>query len=275
MAVERVVVTRGSGAGWGDALGRITAWWRRGRRSAPGGAAAQEIEQLRRALEHATALAAVGTLAAGVAHEIRNSLVTPQTFFRLLPARHDDEEFMTAYRDLAAAEAERVAALAGELLSLAKPSSPTRQPLPVARVVEHTVRLLAPVARRRGVALLSEVDATVVVNGSADRLRQVVVNLVLNAFDASRAGGHVTVAVRRVASGAGGACELEVADDGAGIPPAVREHLFEPFVTARAGGTGLGLWVTCQIVVEHGGSIAVVNRAGGGTRCLVHLPLAA
>jgi signal transduction histidine kinase len=232
------------------------------------------LDESRRMLQQATRLSTVGTLAAELAHEIRNPLVAVQTFLQILPERLDDPEVTVDLRGVALTELQRVARLLNELLGMARASVATFAATDLDGVVEQVVRLLQVSARKKDVAL--ERSGEPLPNGAADasRLKQALVNLVLNAVQASPPGKTVTVATRtEVDAGGRRIVVLAVEDQGPGIPEDARESIFHPFFTTKDNGTGLGLPVTRQIVADHGGAITVESAAGSGARFVVRLPL--
>jgi signal transduction histidine kinase len=235
---------------------------------------ADELETSQRMVARASRLSAIGTLAAGIAHEIRNPLVAVQTFLQLLPERLQDGEFIQSFRRLSLSEINRIGALIEELLSLAR--SPVHAPAPcdLRALVESVVVLLEPQARRCGVQLRLVGGVNAPVSVDAGRMKQVFMNLLLNAIEASPADGTVTVALRPVGRAGGGrVCRIEVHDEGEGIPAEHRDDVFTPFFTTKDSGTGLGLAVAYQIVTEHGGEIAFAGAAAGGTVFAVTLPM--
>ncbi len=222
-------------------------------------------------LARADRLAALGTLAAGIAHEIRNPLVSVRTFIELLPERLEDEEFRTQFRELALSEIERICELLNDLLSFARPFPADADPSDPRELVAQTVRLLEPEARKRGASLVVSCTGDVPsVAVEAGRLKQVLMNLVLNALDATSHRGTVDIAASAAEGGAW--TRLEVRDRGPGIAPDILARLFQPFVTDKETGSGLGLYVAHRIVTEHGGTLAVQARRGGGTAFTVLLP---
>jgi signal transduction histidine kinase len=238
-----------------------------------------------RALDHDTArshellaradrLAVLGTLAAGIAHEIRNPLVSVRTFIELLPERLHDEEFRTEFRQLTLAEIERICALLDDLLALTRPAPARLEPSDLNALALQTVRLLEPEARKRRVSLriglAGDVPPILVDEG---RVKQVLMNLILNGIEACSERGTVDVVTSVPAPGAWSV--LEVADDGAGIPDELVAHVFDPFVTSKDTGSGLGLYIAHRIVTEHGGAIRTHPRPGGGTLFSITLPTVA
>jgi signal transduction histidine kinase len=234
------------------------------------------LDESRRMLQQATRLSTVGTLAAELAHEIRNPLVAVQTFLQILPERLDDPEVTGDLRAVALTELQRVARLLNELLGMARASVATFAATDLEVVVEQVVRLLQVSARKKDVLLERVGDPLPKGAADASRLKQALVNLVLNAIQASPAGTTVMVATRTIGDAAGRTIvEVAVQDEGPGIPEDERERIFHPFFTTKESGTGLGLPVTRQIVADHGGSIAVEGARGRGATFVVRLPIMA
>jgi len=233
-----------------------------------------ELERLRALTARQERMAAVGQMAAGLAHEIRNPLVSIRTFTQLLPERYEDEEFRNGFLDLTLSEIDRISSLVGELLSYARADAagPGAVSVDVPDALERTCMLLRSQARSARVTLELEMEPSIPEAAiDEDRLRQVVLNLVVNAIQASTGRGRVVVSAS--AHGADGIC-IEVRDDGPGMPADVARRVFEPFFTTRAEGTGLGLALARRIVGEHGGRIELETTPGLGTRFSVYLPAA-
>lgn len=229
--------------------------------------------QLRRSevvLERANRLSSVGMLAAGIAHEIRNPLVAVKTFLDLLPQRLDDREFLTRFRDLSLGELRRVTDLIADLLTLGKSKTAERRAVQIGPTLEPVVRLMDSTARKRQAEVVARFeDGLPMVWADADQLKQIMLNLLLNAIDVTPPGGRVQLEVRQASAET---VALEVRDDGAGIPPDQLENIFHPFFTTKETGTGLGLALVHQMVVEHGGEIVVDSEVGRGTTFRVTLP---
>src|SRR5262249_42765237 len=219
-------------------------------------------------------LAAVGTLAAGIAHEIRNPLVAVQTFVQLLPERLDDPEFRTTFAQLTASELERVSTLINDLLTFARPAPVTAGTVQINDLAEQVLRLLAGQAKKKGVTLVTSLEPTLPpLTVDPEQIKQVFMNLVLNALQATNAGGTVTLATAQQRGPDGHeSCLIEIRDTGEGILAEHKEEIFNPFFTTKPTGTGLGLFITHQIIKEHGGSIDVESTVGQGTRVFAHLP---
>lgn len=232
-----------------------------------------ELRRSREIINRAGRLSALGTLAAGIAHEIRNPLVSIQTFFQLAPQRLGDEEFMTSFLRLAETEVQRISNLISELLSFAKGPATNVGEVDVGDVVERTMTLLAPQARTLQIQLFRHVADMAPLLADSDQVLQVLINIVLNAIQATPAGGAVSVEARVVDNETGPICQIEIRDNGPGIPAEIREAIFNPFFTTKDKGTGLGLPIAHRIVAEAGGFITVESVQGVGSRFLVHLPL--
>jgi signal transduction histidine kinase len=233
-----------------------------------------QLDESRRMLQQATRLSTVGTLAAELAHEIRNPLVAVQTFLQILPERLDDPEVTGELRVVALAELQRVARLLNELLGMARASVATFAATDLENVVEQVVRFLQVSARKKDVVLQRVGDPLPAAAADASRLKQALVNVVMNAIQASPNGSTVTVTTRTASDANGKPLALvAIRDQGAGIPEAERETIFHPFFTTKESGTGLGLPVTRQIIADHGGSIGVEGDVGPGATFVIRLPI--
>ena len=246
----------------------------------------REREQVRRA----DRLGTLGTLAAGVAHEINNPLVAIRTFLSLAPAkRHeDDREFWHGYHELALREVDRIQSLVRTMGSLGREDrgETLRAACALEDVASDAVALLASEASRANVEVRVERMGDVPkVMGVRDHLHQVALNLILNAIHATaRPGrtpegeesiGHVTVRVGATELEGVEAAYLEVADDGYGIRSEDLERIFDPFFTTKGPdqGSGLGLMICHRIVSDHGGRIEVQSLEGRGATFRVVLPV--
>ena len=232
-----------------------------------------ELKKSQDIIRRADRLSALGTLAAGIAHEVRNPLVSIQTFFQLAPDRLHDEEFFTTFLGMTAKEVTRISDLITELLSFARSPTRTLGPVDLNDVVDRVATLLEPEAHKHHLELVRELpDSVPLVRADNDQVKQVLINLVLNAIQATRPGGVVTVTTRAARRGNMMVGQFSVSDTGAGIPQDELDHIFDPFFTTKDKGTGLGLAIVHQIVMEHGGCISVDSRLGVGTSFLVELP---
>jgi signal transduction histidine kinase len=225
----------------------------------------QERESLR-----AEQLAAVGQLAAGMAHEVRN----PLTSIKLLvgAAMHDGRAAGLSDTDLRVIHDEvgRLERKVEALLDFARPRGTTPEPADVGRIVRQVADLIGVRLRQQNIELKLDLPSEpVALKLDRDQFNGVVLNLLLNALDAMPGGGELTVTLGRAVDGT---IVLTVADTGGGISAAVGPRLFDPFFSTKSTGTGLGLNVARRVVESHGGSLTAANRAGGGACFTVSLP---
>lgn len=251
---------------------------------------ARLVEALRRSREQtlrADRLGTLGTLAAGLAHEINNPLVSIRTFLSLAPSKRveGDREFWGEYHELALKEVDRIHGLVKTMsqLSRVENGEAVRSPVDLGEVVDDAVTLLKPQATQCRVEIEARAEGDVPkVLGARDQLHQVVLNLLLNAIDAAapaasdaqRSAGRVAVALRGERGADGDEAVLEVRDDGCGIPGDALDRIFDPFFTTKAPdqGSGLGLMICHRIVQDHGGRIEVESLEGRGATFRVRLP---
>jgi signal transduction histidine kinase len=225
-------------------------------------------------LAHADRLAAIGTLAAGVAHEIRNPLVSVRTFIQLLPERLDDLEFRTSFRELALGEIDRICGLINDLLAFSRPALAERESTDPAEVARQIVRLLDAEARKHDVRLVCDAhDETPRVWAVEAQLRQVLLNVVLNAIQATPPAGSVRVTTGAERRQGARWCSIAVADTGRGVAAGEVGRIFDPFFTTKPLGSGLGLFIARRIVDDHAGTIHADTVPGGGTVFTIRLPV--
>jgi len=223
-----------------------------------------ELVMLRAKAEHAERLAALGRLAAGLAHEIRNPLGSISGSVELVRDAGSLDEEDRRLLDLVLEEAARLDDLVGTMLSLGRPSAPERAELDVAALARQVIE----VARSKAhvaIELVADDDARAYADGS--QLRQVLWNLIKNAAQFSPRGSSVEVRVQRRAAGVA----VEIEDHGEGIAPADLEHIFDMFFTKRPHGVGVGLALVKQILDAHGARIHVRSALGQGTTFRIEL----
>ena len=246
-----------------------------------------DLLRLERQVQQSERLASIGTLAAGMAHEVKNPLVALRVFTQLLPKRYDDPEFRASFHELVGSEIVRIENIVNGMLDFARPSRPALAPMHAHELIQAVLRFVSPQAGRDGVELqtrfLAGDDAL-----TADRakLQQVLLNLFINAvecFDRSdpnfRPRVEITTRLERGFPGdpndphAPSVFVTDVRDNGPGIPAEMIPHLFDPFFTTKPTGTGLGLSVSHTIVRDHGGFIEVYSEPGRGSRFSLRLPV--
>lgn len=239
-----------------------------------------ERTRLEAELAHSERLASLGLLASGISHEINNPLATITTCIDGLQRRlHDGsaQEVEHAgtignYLELIQREVHRCRDLTRKLMLLSHKSSSVRDPVDLNAILGETISLLEFEATNRHARIRSELASGLPpVLGDDARLRQVILNLLVNALQAIGEGG--TVRVR--SSLENGSVRISIADDGCGIEPADLMHVSEPFFSGqrRRGGSGLGLFISNQIVRHHGGTLLIKSRLGEGTEVEVLIPL--
>jgi signal transduction histidine kinase len=230
-----------------------------------------ELRQLERSLGRAEKLATIGTLAAGVAHEVGTPLGVISGRAEQLLARFPDDENVKKSLTSVLAQVERVSTTIRQLLDFARQRPVEATQVAPATVLETARALLEHRFRQAKVSLSVEAPP-LLVTGDPGQLEQVLVNLLINAVDACAAGGHV----RASAAAVDNQVELAVADDGCGIAPENLSAVLDPFFTTkkRGQGTGLGLTIAADIVKNHGGTLHIDSTVGRGTTVRVRLPRA-
>jgi signal transduction histidine kinase len=233
--------------------------------------AAQRLAQLDAEVQALDRLAAVGGLLAEIVHEIRNPLVSIKTFLHLLG--EEDAASGGEFREVAIDELRRIERLLEVVMQHARPPSP--QSADAIGEIEPALRSVAQLATlraaARGITVELELAEDLPPAGIApDALRQVLLNLALNAIEVSEAGATVRLLAAACESGV----EIAVEDEGPGVPEALRARLFEPFFSTKSRAGGLGLAITRRLVEEAGGAIEIQDRAPRGARFRVTLPLA-
>jgi two-component system nitrogen regulation sensor histidine kinase GlnL len=240
------------------------------------------VRQLEERLEQLDRLANVGTLAATMAHEIKNALVAGKTFIDLLLEKHQDAELVEVVRR----EMSRIDAIVSRMLKFAGPARSAFGEVRLHEVLEHSLRLVGPQLEGQAIALNRSFQAAPDrVRGDDYQLQQAFVNLFLNALEAMGPNGTLSVATeicspdaksaRRGDSLEGKQLRVAIKDTGAGISLENMARLFEPFFTTKPKGTGLGLAITRRIILEHRGIISVESRPGQGSAFQIVLPASA
>lgn len=227
------------------------------------------VRELERDLQMKERLASLGAMAAGIAHEIRNPLAAISGAVELMRDTEDSKS-RGAFEEIVTREISRLDAMIRDFLTYARPIAPERQHVDVAEIARDVCKLITQDPRWQSRDLCVAATGSVVADADPGQLRQVLWNLLRNAVEASPADGKVELLVEEQEEWA----VLSVADEGPGISPEMRAHLFEPFRTTKAEGTGLGLAMVHRIIDTHGGDIVLVNREPHGVVARVRLPLA-
>jgi len=231
-----------------------------------------ETARLKEQLRQSETMAEIGSIVAGVAHEVRNPLFSISATLDAFETRFRNVEGHERYLSVLRGEIVRLTGLMSDLLDFGRPSRPDFSACDFEEVVEAAVSACAPLARRKSVELHWPRRAGVpAVLADRARVSQVLQNLIENAVHFSPAGGRVEVSLAASGSGAGRSIECSVRDSGPGFEPADLPRLFEPFFTRRRGGTGLGLSIVKRIVYDHGGEVSAQNHPQGGAIVTVKL----
>ncbi|MDH7569912.1 MAG: ATP-binding protein [Armatimonadota bacterium] len=231
-------------------------------------------------------LVTLGTLSAGIAHEIKNPLVALRTFAELLPESYDDPEFRFQFAPVVLEQVQQIVGLIDRLLDYARPRPLVVAPADLNQLLEETLQLLSYQIAQHEVAVERAYHPSLPpAMVDAGQFRQVVLNITLNALQVMPKGGFLRVTTRMAGAppeplartfraAPAPAVEMEIANSGTTIPPELRERIFEPFFSQRSGGTGLGLSICRRIVTEHQGSIRATTTDDGLTAFVVRVPAA-
>jgi signal transduction histidine kinase len=227
-----------------------------------------EVQALEKELAQAEKLAAVGRLAAGLAHEIRNPLSALRGFAQYFQERFKGKGEEEDYARIMVSEADRLNRVVTDLLYLAKPRPLTRRTVDVASLVTETTRLLELDIEKKGAQVHNELEVHEL-RADPDQVKQALLNLLLNSLEAvPEQTGQITM----FSASGNGAVRLGVADNGRGMSEEELESAMEPFFTGRADGTGLGLSVVHKIMRDHGGRVEIESEKGKGATVTLVFP---
>jgi two-component system, NtrC family, sensor histidine kinase PilS len=227
------------------------------------------LRALEKRLRQSEKMAAIGGLAAGIAHEIRNPLAGISGSVQLLQAADADPQHSQKLMGIVIKEIDRLNNLITEFLDFAKPEAPLEDNVEIGRLVREVCELVSPQFDHLNVSLEMDIIEGVVVKGNKDKLKQALINIIVNAFQSMEAvsGPRLNIKVKP----AGESIFVSVKDSGQGIKPETVDKIFEPFHTTKAKGTGLGLAITHSIIESHGGHISVESELGVGTEFQIRL----
>ena len=232
-----------------------------------------ELKQARDEVLRSERLAAVGELAAGVAHELRNPLTSVKLLLQHMAQRGGAEHLTEAKLQLILDEIARMESTIQGLLDFSRPRQLNRVQHDVRDSLRRAMNLVVGRAQQQQVQMSAEFgDVPLMVDADPEQLHQVFVNLLLNGLESMPQGGKLSLHADSQASGQ--SIEVQVRDSGTGIPDDILKRLFEPFATSKDRGTGLGLAVSRRIVMDHRGTIAATNGTSGGAVFQVVLPAA-
>lgn len=236
----------------------------------------REVKRLQAELRRNERLSTLGNMAARVAHEVRNPLSSIKGFATYLASRHENDADKEAARTMIR-EVDRLNRVVSELLDFARPSGLTIAPADMGAIVRRATRLVEMDAKAKGVELIlalppEDSSTPVRVAVDAERITQALLNLLLNAVQATSSGGSVSVALSDAPSASGDRVLVTIADTGRGMPPETLAQIFTPYFTTKASGTGLGLSIVAKIVEDHHGEITIHSVEGQGATALLWLP---
>ena len=257
---------------------------------------ARRMERLEERALQTEKLKAVSTMAAGMAHEIKNPLTALKTFGEFLPERNQDPKFLKNLHEVLISETQRIQNIVQDVLDFAKPRAPQLKPIGLEPLITSTVDFLSNELATRNIKWTIDCQHNgAVVQADADQIRQVLINLIQNAADAMSSPQTVRpeLVSARKKDGSANSCggegersmltisthvnnghlELLISDTGHGIPKELLPKIFDPFVTTKSDGNGLGLAMVYSIIQSHHGSIHVESTPGQGTTFTVRLPV--
>lgn len=238
----------------------------------------EQLRRLQRGLARADKLASIGQLTAGVMHEIGNPLAAIKTKIQVAEEEDDLDDAVGEMLSDILVEVDRLAAFLRSFSRLSRLRGPQLRDVSPAEVIHSVSDLVGPELERRRISLRVEWAAEVpVIRGDADQLRQLLINLILNAAEAYASPGEIVVEGRRgdaspAMGGSSTTAEIEITDRGTGIDAAVIDKIWDPFFTTKPDGTGLGLAICRAIVQDHGGTIHVQSEPGQGTAVSMVFP---
>jgi two-component system, NtrC family, sensor kinase len=229
----------------------------------------RQLQEAQAHVLHQEKMAAFGLLAAGIAHEVGNPLTSISSMVQMLQ-RHETDPYTQHKLSLVAGQLVRIRTTLRELIEFSRPASSERGRVALGDVLDEALNIAKYYKRTRGrIATPPIPDDLPPLVGVRDQLVQVFLNLVLNAIDATPRDGQIELAVGRREDGV----EVSVRDNGSGIQPEHAERLFQPYFTTKKHGTGLGLFVTRKLVLDHGGSIDFESPPGQGATFRIRLPV--
>ncbi len=231
-----------------------------------------QVKELEAEMRENERLAAVGRMAAGVAHEVRNPLSSIKGLALLLKNKFSRQSSEFETTGLLIQEVERMNRTISELLSFSRPGSLEFQAVDIIELLNDVLQLVAADTSSENVDIILNCDeALPLVRADQDRLRQVIINILLNGVQAMEQGGKLEISV--CSSSDGRSVELQFKDTGKGIAPEHVGHVFFPYYTTKKGGTGIGLAISQKIIADHGGTIRLESDVGKGTTVYVLLPV--
>ena len=229
----------------------------------------RQVEESQQALLQAEKMAAAGRLSVSIAHEVNNPLQSVQNCLHLAGRKDLPEEQREEYFELANSELNRLMSTVQRMLEFYRPGAVSASEVDLHDLIHYILNLMAKQLEKQGIHVDTEMpDGLPNVIAVSSQIQQVLINLILNSFDAMPGGGVLKIRARAVKGGV----EILLKDSGPGIPADHQSHIFEPFFSTKDGGTGLGLTVSYNIITAHGGTLELASNNGPGACFRVYLP---
>ncbi len=230
----------------------------------------EELQKAQEELKRAERLKAVGTLAAGMAHEIKNPLTGIKTFTEYLSAKHSEPGFVDKFQKIVSTEVDRINSIVQQLLDFSKPKPLELKEINIHQIIDQTLSLLSNSSIKYKISIIKNYDVSLPsVYVDPNQIQQVFCNLFLNAIEAMKKGGKLIITTGQDKN----IIKITISDTGEGIAKKDIEHIFDPFYTSKQGGTGLGMSITYGIIKEHKGAIKVESEKNKGASVTVTLPI--
>ncbi len=227
-----------------------------------------EIHSMEQQLEHSRRLAALGSMAAGIAHEVRNPLGTLRGLAHFFGSEEGASDACQKYSKFMISEVDRLNLLVTELLQFGAPREVKHDKIDIKTLVEKAVALLEKDFKEKGVRFVHRCDEDTDLYGDPDLLLQALLNLLKNSIQATPGGGEISVDI----GGNGESCRIAVTDSGVGMTEETRSKMFDPFYTTKKKGTGLGLAVSHRIIERHNGHFEIRSAVNAGTTIIMVFP---
>lgn len=234
-----------------------------------------EVKQLEHRIRQSDKLAALGTMAAGMAHEIKNPLSSMKVLSQLMSKKFEDPEFRAKFIEIMPREIGRIDRIVESLLGFARASTPRLEEIKIVDAIEEALRFLNEQIKDAKITVIKEIEDLPSIVGDIQQLINVFVNLFLNSVQAMPEGGTIRIDAKKHDYNVDGSLKtiyINISDSGHGVPKEYLEKLFDPFFTTKYGGTGLGLTIVHSIIDGHGGTITAESEFGKGTIFRIVLP---
>lgn len=240
------------------------------------------VKELEKVKSQSQRLISLGELAAGMAHEIKNPLVSIKTFAELLPEKYENKEFREDFSQVVIKEIERINKLVMELLSFSKDSQFNYEEIDIRVLMDEILFLLLPQLNAQEIEVIKSYEPGIfMVQADPHQLKQALLNICLNSVEAMAGGGKLWVEIHPSAmiskdgdiNAMAHGVKVLIKDNGTGISTAIRDMIFDPFFTTKASGSGIGLSLSYRIITDHRGTIQYYNHNGKGTVFEINLPL--